>query len=79
MDLGDGCSARCDEDYTDTGRSCVILIAQQANYLEALLDCQNRGAVLAAINTQEEQDIIHSLTGMARYSSKKSLSFPTSG
>ena len=45
----------------------MTLIAQQANYLEALLDCQTRGGLLAAILSQEEQDIIQALTGRARH------------
>ena len=60
--MGDGCSARCEEDYTDTGRACVSLIRHPANYLEAILDCQTRGGLLASVLSQEEQDIIAALT-----------------
>merc|ERR1711936_139693 len=46
-----------------TGMSCVKIITKPANYLQALQDCQTRGAELASVHSEEEMAKIHSLTG----------------
>ena len=58
-----GGTTRCEPGETDTGRVCVEVVAQPANYLSAINDCGRRGGSLATVQSQEEQDAIYALTG----------------
>ena len=41
----------------------MTLVPGPANYLSAILGCERRGAVLASVTSQQEQDGLYSLTG----------------
>ena len=60
---GGGGGSRCPPGYTDIGRVCVEVVAGPANYLSALLECERRGASLATVESQQEQDDLYTLTG----------------
>ena len=62
---GDGGGIRCPPGYTDLGRVCVEVVTGPANYLSALTDCERRGASLATVRSQQEQEALSALTGSA--------------
>jgi hypothetical protein len=56
-------TSSCETGYTSVGSKCIKVMTEPANYLTAITSCISKGAKLASIESQDEQNAVFALTG----------------